>query len=290
MGIAGAVNMPVGSALLLDLAPAERRQSVLALNYTVMSVAYTLGVTPAGYVAEQGYGLLARAERRAAICWCRPLCLRSARPAPDRASVSAKQGSTRPRSLFATGASSRFASHRLRLSRSAWAWSSIASPLFAADLGLGEGFIGLVLGLNSIIVALFAVPVATRMERAGPFRWLGWAALRGGGRARLLSARAAAPPRRWWRGPWSSASASWCSARRCRRPWRASRRRAAAAPTRAPGPWWAPSAWEARSSFRGLLRDSIGWTGAWLIYAAVAAGAGLLLLAARQRFLRAAPA
>jgi hypothetical protein len=40
----------------------------------------------------------------------------------------------------------------------------------------------------------------------------------------------------------------------------------------------------------GLLRDSIGWTGAWLIYAAVAGGAGLLLLAARQRFLRAAPA
>ena len=38
---------------------AERRQSVLALNYTAMSVAYTLGVMPAGYVAEQGYGYLA---------------------------------------------------------------------------------------------------------------------------------------------------------------------------------------------------------------------------------------
>ena len=59
MGVAGAVTMPVGSALLLDLAPAERRQSVLAVNYTVVSVAYTLAVTPAGYVAEQGYGLLA---------------------------------------------------------------------------------------------------------------------------------------------------------------------------------------------------------------------------------------
>src|SRR2546423_11467671 len=51
--------MPVAIALLLDLAPAERRQSVLALNYTVMSVAYTLGVVPAGYIAEQGYGILA---------------------------------------------------------------------------------------------------------------------------------------------------------------------------------------------------------------------------------------
>src|SRR3954466_7626784 len=59
LGTTGAINMPVASALLLDLAPAERRQSVLALNYTVMSVAYTLGVVPAGYIAERGYGLLA---------------------------------------------------------------------------------------------------------------------------------------------------------------------------------------------------------------------------------------
>src|SRR5438046_7921401 len=51
------------------------------------------------------------------------------------------------------------------------------SPLFAADLGLREGYIGLVLGGNSIIVALLAVPVAARMEAGGPFRWLGAAAL-----------------------------------------------------------------------------------------------------------------
>ncbi len=51
------------------------------------------------------------------------------------------------------------------------------SPLYAMDLGLGEGYIGLVLGGNSIIVALLAVPVAARMEAAGPFRQLGAAAL-----------------------------------------------------------------------------------------------------------------
>src|SRR5262245_54184407 len=59
MGVTGAVNMPVASALLLDLAPPERRQSVLALNYTSMSVAYTIAVMPAGYLAELGYGYLA---------------------------------------------------------------------------------------------------------------------------------------------------------------------------------------------------------------------------------------
>jgi MFS family permease len=52
-----------------------------------------------------------------------------------------------------------------------------ASPLFAADQGLREGYIGLVLGGNSIIVALLALPVAARMEAKGPFRYLPVAAL-----------------------------------------------------------------------------------------------------------------
>src|SRR5262249_43814144 len=53
-----------------------------------------------------------------------------------------------------------------------------ASPLFAADQGLGEGYIGLVLGGNSIIVpAAFALAVAARMEAKGPFRFLPAAAL-----------------------------------------------------------------------------------------------------------------
>src|SRR5262249_32307669 len=47
-----------------------------------------------------------------------------------------------------------------------------ASPLFAADQGLKEGYIGLVLGGNSIIVAALALPVASRMEIKGPFRFL----------------------------------------------------------------------------------------------------------------------
>jgi hypothetical protein len=37
----------------------------------------------------------------------------------------------------------------------------------------------------------------------------------------------------------------------------------------------------------GLLRDAIGWTGAWMIYATVTAVAGVLLVLARRRFLRA---
>src|SRR5206468_13054055 len=50
------------------------------------------------------------------------------------------------------------------------------SRLYCMELGLREGYIGLVLGGNSIIVAVLAVPIAARMERAGPFRQLGLAA------------------------------------------------------------------------------------------------------------------
>jgi MFS family permease len=37
----------------------------------------------------------------------------------------------------------------------------------------------------------------------------------------------------------------------------------------------------------GLLRDAIGWSGAWIIYAMLTFAAAMLLLAAREGFLRA---
>ena len=52
-----------------------------------------------------------------------------------------------------------------------------ATPLFAADAGIGEGYIGLVLGANSILVAVLALPVAARIEAQGPLRFLAAAAL-----------------------------------------------------------------------------------------------------------------
>src|SRR5207237_668648 len=47
------------------------------------------------------------------------------------------------------------------------------TPLYATARGLGESYIGLVLGANSILVAALALPVATRIEAQGPFRLLG---------------------------------------------------------------------------------------------------------------------
>ena len=175
LGTTGAVNMPVASALLLDLSPPERRQSVLALNYTGMSVAYTLGVVPAGYVAERGYGLLAASSAAGyvLVALLYTIALRGPLPVEKGA----------PDSGMARDTLSAFLDRRFAL------FASIAfvfplsmgmlvtvTPLYGADVGLGEGYIGLVLGANSILVAALALPVATRIEAKGPFRLLGAAA------------------------------------------------------------------------------------------------------------------
>jgi predicted MFS family arabinose efflux permease len=284
MGVTSAVKMPVGTALLLDLAPPDRRQSVLALNYTVVSVAYTLAVSPAGYVAEQGYGLLAALSTAgylgvAALYW---FGLRGPLPLE----VSRREES------FYGGLASVF-QDRTFLSFAAIAFIfpfsmgliAFTTPLFAADRGLGEGFIGLVLGANSIIVALLAVPVATRMEQAGPFRWLGWAALAVAAcfacYAWIAHAGAAliAGIAIFSFGEIVFSSAVPAAVARL-----APRGRRGAYQ----GGWTLVGSFSMGSALfvSGLLRDSIGWQAAWMLYTIIIAAAAVLLVVARERFLR----
>lgn len=174
LGTTGAINMPVASSLLLDLAPPDRRQSVLALNYTGMSVAYTLGVVPAGFIAEQGYGFLAAASAAGYVMVA--LLYASALRGPLPMERAAAESSV-VRDTLSTFLDPRFVLFALiafvfPLSMGALV---LASPLWAADAGLKEGYIGMVLGANSIVVAVLALPVATRIESHGPFRYLGLA-------------------------------------------------------------------------------------------------------------------
>jgi MFS family permease len=145
-------------------------------NYTGKSVAYTLGVMPAGYVAEHGYGLLA-AISSAGYVLVAALYAVGLRRAPalergrDEETVFISTLSVMRDRAFLGFAALAF------IFPFAMGQVVTASPLFAAGQGLGEGYIGLVLGGNSIIVAALAVPVAARIEPMGPFRTLGGAAL-----------------------------------------------------------------------------------------------------------------
>jgi MFS family permease len=285
MGICGAVNMPVANALLLDLASPGRRQSTLALNYTVMSVAYTVAVSPAGYVAEQGYGLLAMLASvgYVAVALLYAVALRGPLPldrAPQEKNFLSHSVLVLKDRVFLAFASMAFVfpfSMGLVVS---------ASPLFGIDAGLREGFIGLVLGLNSIIVALLALPVAARIEASGPFRPLGAAAL---AVAACFACYAGVPQPAaalvagtviFSLGELVFSSAVPAAVARL-----------APAGRRGvyQGGWALVGSFSMGSAlfFSGLLRDAAGWQGAWIAFTGLALLLSVLLWAFRSHFLKA---
>ena len=281
MGCVGSVNMPVANALLLDLAPLERRQSVLALNYTVMSVAYTLGVMPAGYIAEQGYGLLAAiaASGYVIVALLYGLAIGGSLPLER----------TRTGLLLDTIAAYRDCRFLLFAATAfvfplSMGMVVIASPVFGAEVGLGEGYIGLVLGGNSLIVAALAMPVATRIEPLGPFRMLGAAAvlvsmglacyaLVPGPEAALLTGTIV----------FSFGELIFSSAV----PAAVARLAPAGRQGAYQGGWTLIASFSMGSALflSGLLREQLGWSGTWLAYAALVLAAAAALFALRRRFL-----
>jgi MFS family permease len=299
MGLTGAINMPVATALLLDLAPFERRQSVLAVNYTAMSVAYTLGVMPAGYVAEQSYALLAviastgyllvallytlapRALKKGSGPFSPKRVLTPFSGSPiegaDTSMLKETVSAFRDRTFLGFAALAFVFPLSMGL-------VVVASPLFAADLDLGEGYIGLVLGGNSIIVALLALPLAARIEPLGPFRPLGVAAFVvacGVACYALIPGAAAA----YLVGTvvFSFGELVFSSAV----PAAVARLAPAGRRGAYQGGWALIASFSMGSALfvSGLLRDALGWQAAWLIFAIIIFGAALLLFALREKFL-----
>ena len=282
LGVTGAINMPVAGSLLLDLAPPERRQSVLAANYTAMSVAYTLGVMPAGFVAEKSYVILAAITSAGYVLVALLYAFAMRGPLPtERGGEEAFFRSSL--SAFSDRAFLAFAALGFVFPLSMGLVVSV-SPLYAMDLGLGEGYIGLVLGGNSIIVALLAVPVAARMERAGPFHFLGAAALLnaaafacyagiGHAAAALLAGTVV----------FSFGEIIFSSAI----PAAVARIAPAGQRGAYQGAWVLVASITVGSALvlSSGLKDLAGWRAAWWIYAALMAAAAALLLWRRRRFL-----
>lgn len=281
MGLAGAINMPVATALLLDLAPPERRQSVLAVNYTAMSVAYTLGVTPAGYVAEQSYVALAAISSfgYALVALLYALVFR-APPALERSEAGVLKETVaafRDRGFLAFAALAFVFPLSMGL-------VVVASPLWGADAGLGEGYIGLVLGGNSLIVAALALPLAARIEPLGPFRLLGASAfVVACGIACYALVPGAAAGYLAGTVVFSFGELVFSSAV----PAAVARLAPAGRRGAYQGGWTLVASFSMGSALfvTGLLRDALGWRAAWLAFAALIAAAALLLFLFRRKFL-----
>ncbi len=176
MGLAGATQWPVASALLLDLAPPERRQYVLAVHYTLVNLGYSVGTIPGGYLAEQGYGVLAAITSAGYLAVALLFAFALRGPLPQDRS---------PAGRTVLQAAAAVARDKVFLGFALCAFVfplsiglfSFSSAIHGADRGLSESFIGLVLGANGIMVALLAVPIAKRIEGRGPYRLLGPCAL-----------------------------------------------------------------------------------------------------------------
>jgi MFS family permease len=171
VGLAQGPYFALSSSLLLDLVPPERRQSALAVNYTAISIGFTVGVAPAGFLAERGYGWLAAGSCVGALL-------------VGAIYLAALRG---PLPTEAPGARTTLAADTVRALRDrrflAFALLALVFPLgiglvtapialYAVDAGVSAGALGLVLSLNGLLVILLALPVNARIERSGPRRWL----------------------------------------------------------------------------------------------------------------------
>ena len=172
LGAAQAGSFPATSALLLDLTPPEKRRAVLGLNYTALSVGYTIGVAPAGFLLAYGFTFLAAASSAGFLLIVLILALFLRDLPPPVAHIGPRP--TLRADLLRAPRDKAF----MLLAGLAVVFPlgigliAVVAPIYASDTGLSEGAIGLALAVNGPLLALFSIPVATWLTRHGPYRHL----------------------------------------------------------------------------------------------------------------------
>jgi predicted MFS family arabinose efflux permease len=174
VGVAQGPYFALSGALLLDLVPPAKRQSALAVNYTAVSLGFTVGVAPAGFLAQLGYGWLALGSFVGAmgVLALYAFGLRGALPR-EGAPADGERASLM-RDTVAALRDKRF----LGFAGLALVFPigiglvTVPISLYAADSGVAVGTIGLVLSLNGVLLLLLAVPVNATVEASGPYRFL----------------------------------------------------------------------------------------------------------------------
>lgn len=285
VGLAQAPFFPAAFALLLDLAPPERRQSVLALNYTGISVGYTLFVLPAGFLAQSGFAALVFAACVAFVLVAVIGLVPLAGPLPAEAALE------QPSLLAAAARALRDPSFRL-LSLVAFLLPmglgliALVLPLYAVDSGVPQSVMGALLAVNGLLVAALAVVVNARIERSGPFGPLAPAAVLVAASFAPLAAAGSVPSLLLAIVAFSFGEIVFQAALPAAV--------ASLAPPGARGSY--QGAWSLVTSFAigsaffasGLARDSIGWAAYWALMCALTLCAAIAFRALRPHFERTA--
>lgn len=288
VGTSSGIFRPASIALLLDLAPKDRRQSVLALNYTAIAVGYTIGVAPAGFLAALGYQWLALATTLGYVLVLALIVLgvrghvpreeRAGTPASFLADVTRAPRDPAFRALAALAFVFPFGIGLV----------TSALPLYARASGLAESTIGIVLGTNGLLLAFLSIPANARLEKLGPFRMLPASA------ALVLASYAcfvAAPSAiGLFVGltVFSLGEILFSTAL----PTAVASLAPAGLRGSYQGAWGMIFALSIGAALfaSGLLVERVGWKGAWIAFAAATALSGVALAAARARFRAAADA
>lgn len=296
LGLAQGPYFPTVGALLLDRVSYERRQEALAVNYTAISLGYTVGVAPAGFLAERSFLLLGLASGLTflLIGLLLALALRGPLPLPVQASGAAADGGARSAARGVAWNAVQAARDPAFLTFAAPAilfplgigLVSLVLPVHAADLGIATGTVGLLLGGTGLLLAVLSIPLNVGVRT--PFRLLPLASLLcaasylafayATGAAGLLLGltlftvgevlfSAALPTAVAALAPAGSRGAY-------------------------QGAWGFLMAIGLGSAFflAGLLRPALGWSGAWLAFLAAALLGGSALLGLRAWFRRVADA
>lgn len=286
LGLAQGPSGPTANALLLDLVPVGSRQSALAVSYTAVSLGYTLGVAPAGFLAERSFLLLAVASAAtfSLVFALYALGMRGPLPRAEPARRSVGENAllaARDRTFLAFAFPAMLFPMGIGL-------LSLVVPVYAADHGVDESTVGVLLSATGLLLALLSVPLNARAGVRGPFRMLPLAALLCAASYALF----ALPPTvgillagltlfTFGEALFSSALPTAV---------------AALAPPGSRGAY--QGAWSLVMSvsigaaffLSGLLHDALGWRGTWLAFLAATLLAGAFLLAGRAGFRRVADA
>lgn len=284
LGLAQGPYFPAAGALLLDTVPPERRQEVLAVNYTGISLGYALGVAPAGFLAQTSFVALAFASSATFLLIGLLLAfgLRGRMPQPPPASRGVAANAVlaaRDPAFLAFAAPCVLFPLGIGL-------VSLVLPLYATEAGLPKGLVGVLLGSTGLLLMALSIPLNQGVRT--PFRLL---PLAGALCASSYLAFALAPtPLGFLVGlalftvGETLFSAAIPTAV------------AALAPPGSRGAY--QGAWGFLMSvgvgaallLSGVLREHVGWRGAWLVFVAAGLASAAALLAGRAWFRRTADA
>jgi MFS family permease len=286
IGLAQGPSGPSSVALLLDLVPAPRRQAALAVSYTALSLGYTVGVAPAGFLVERGYILLALASSAtfALVFVLYAYGMRGPLPPiePSPRSVGANALlAARDRTFVAFAVPSMLFPMGIGL-------LALVIPVYAADHGMEKSVVGMLLSGTGLLLALLSIPLNARAGVRGPFRMLPAAALLCAASYALFAfpptvALLLAGLTLFTLGEVLFSSALPTAV-------------AALAPPGSRGAY--QGAWSLIMSvsigaaffLSGLLHDAFGWRGTWISFLVATLLSGLLLLLGRAGFRRVADA